>query len=333
MKKQLAIIGVIVLFICVGLSGCMEEQKRNLEGVSFQLTTGPLSDEDPFLIEDSNGVYWCVWCSNRSGNGDIWYSNSLNMENWSEPAQLTTNLYDDWYPSLIQDSNDEYWVAWMSWRKNNYDIWCSNSKDGTNWSEPIQITRNSSTDWAPHLIQDSSDIYWIVFSSERSGNKDIWYVTSADGKNWSNPIQFTTDISEDDCPSLVQDSKGTYWIVWHSDKQGKYDIYYSNSIDEITWSTPTLLTDQKSIDVYPFIIQDSDDKYWIIWTSDKSDIQGDIWYCTSENGHIWSTPTRFTTATSKDYSPKIIEDSPGIMWITWVSNRSGNLDIWYSKIK
>jgi hypothetical protein len=93
------------------------------------------------------------------------------------------------------------------------------------------------------------------------------------------------------------------------------------------------LTDQKSIDVYPFIIQDSDDKYWIIWTSDRSDIQGDIWYCTSENGHIWSTPTRFTTATSKDYSPKIIEDSPGIMWITWVSDRSGNLDIWYSKIK
>jgi len=144
----------------------------------------------------------------------------------------------------------------MSWRKFNYDIWCSNSKDGTNWSEPIQVTSNSSTDWVPHLIQDSSGIYWIVFSSERSGNKDIWYVTSADGKNWSVPIQLTTDISEDDCPSLLQDSEGTYWIVWHSNKQGN-DIYYSNSTDKITWSTPTLLTDQKSTDMYPLIIQDS----------------------------------------------------------------------------
>ena len=325
MKKQIIIFGIIFLLIFIGLSGCEKEQKKNI-----QLTTDPLRDEDPFFIQNSNGLYMCIWCSNRSGNGDIWYSSSYDMSNWSTPIQLTSNLSDDWYPSLIQDSNDEYWLAWMSWRKNNYDVWCANSKDGINWSEPIQITINNSNDWAPHLIQDSSDIYWIVFSSDRSGNNEIWYVTSSDGKNWSNPIQFTTDISEDNNPSLIQDSEGTYWIVWHSNRDGKYDIYYSNSNDGITWSPFIILTNQKSVDMYPFIYQDSDGTYWITWTSDRSGIQGDIWYSTSSNGESWSTPKQFTTSTSKDYTPKIVEGSADDMWIIWVSDRSGNLDIWYS---
>lgn len=310
----------------------IEEEKSTLILDLRQLTADFHKDEDPFLMQDSDGVYWGVWCSDRSGNGDIWCSNSPDGTSWTEPIQLTLDTFDDWYPSLIQDSNGTYWGTWMSWRSGNYDVWYNNSTDGENWSKPVQLTKDISDDWAPSLFQDSSGTYWITWTSGRLGNKDIWYTTSKDGENWSKATQLTTDASEDDCAWLMQDSKGTYWIVWHSNRQNRYDLFYANSTDGINWSTPKPLISNKSTDMYPFLIQDSAGKYWIAWTSDRSDTRGDVWYATSNDGHIWSTPIQVTKSASRDYTPRLMEDSSGTIWITWVSDRSNNLDVWCSKL-
>lgn len=327
----LVLLSVALLFGCQP-QGTPAEEKVIIASDLYQITTHVDKDEDPFMAQDSYGVYWLIWCSDRSGNGDIWYSNSPDGNSWSNSMQLTSNTLDDWYPSMIQDSAGKFWIVWMSWRAGNYDVWYINYEKGGAWSDPVQLTKDTSDDWVPSLFQDSSGAYWITWTSGRSGNKDIWYTTSKDGENWSKATQLTTDASEDDCAWLMQDSKGTYWLVWHSNRQDRYDIFYTNSTDGINWSTPKPLISNKSTDMYPFLIQDSTGKYWIAWTSDRSDILGDVWCATSEDGHIWSTPIQVTEATSKDYTPRLMEDTAGIMWITWVSDRSGNLDIWYSKI-
>lgn len=339
MKKIVIICAVTVLVLlptalALGCQpqGAPAEEKDIPASDFYQLTTDVHKDEDPFMVQDSYGVYWLVWCSDRSGNGDIWYSNSPDGINWSNSMQLTSNTFDDWYPSMIQDSEGTYCLTWMSWRSGNYDIWYSDSEDGRDWSEPMQLTTDVSDDWVPSLSKDSSDAFWITWSSGKSGNQDIWYTTSQDGENWSNATQLTTDASEDDCPWLLQDSNSTYWVVWHSNRQGTYDIFYSNSTDGANWSEPVALITDESTDMYPFILQDSQGRYWIIWTSDRSDMWGDIWYCFSQDGHEWSTPNQLTEMTGKDYTPRLMEDSSGVIWVTWVSNRSDNLDIWYGKM-
>jgi len=339
-KKFVIICAVTVLILLpIALAlGCQpqgtpaEEEKDIPASDLYQLTTDVNKDEDPLMVQDSYGVYWLVWCSDRSGNGDIWCSNSPDGINWSNPMQLTSNTFDDWHPSMIQDSEGTYCLTWMSWRTGNYDIWYSDSPDGINWSEPTQLTTDVSDDWVPSLSKDSSGAFWITWSSGKSGNQDIWYTTSQDGENWSNATQLTMDASEDDCPWLLQDSNGTYWVVWHSNRQGTYDIFYSNSTDGANWSEPVALITDESTDMYPFMLQDSQGRYWIVWTSDRSDMWGDIWYCFSQDGHEWSTPHQLTEMTGEDYTPRLMEDSSGVIWVTWVSDRSGNLDIWYAKM-
>jgi hypothetical protein len=333
MRKRLLIIGILVIFLFVGFSGCQDNNNNNNNNiVSYQLTTSIFKDEDPILMQDSNDVYWSAWCSNRSGNGDIWISYSSDMMNWSQSNQATISQYDDWYPTLIQDSNNTFWLSWMSWRKQNYDVWCSFSDDGLNWSNPIQVTTNISLDWVPYFMQDSSDVYWVVFSSDRLGNKDIYSCSSDNGINWSTPMQLTFDSSEDDCPCLFQDDNDVYHLLWHSNKNGKSDILHTFSNDGISWSNPSILTNENNNDMFPFMIQDQADNYLMIYTSDESDPFGDILYRTSADGITWSSAVRFTTSNLRDYSPKILIDSSEDLWVIWVSDRSGNLDIWYSKI-
>lgn len=312
--------------------GVADEGKDIPASEPYQLTIDANNDEDPFMLQDSHGVYWLAWCSNRSGNGDIWCSNSTDGINWSEPMPLTSSEFDDWYPSMFQDSRGIYHLSWMSWRSGNYDIWCSDSEDGGEWSEPLQLTTDAADDWVPALSQDSSGTFWMTWSSGKTGNQDIWYFSSQDGENWSNATQFTTDAAEDDAPWLLQDSNGTYWVVWHSFRQGNYDIFYSTSTDGVNWSEAVALTDDSSTDFYPFLLQDSQGSYWLAWTSNRSDMWGDIWYCSSQDGLEWSEPKQLTEMDGKDYTARLMEDSSGVIWVTWVSERSGNLDVWYAKM-
>jgi len=120
--------------------------------------------------------------------------------------------------------------------------------------------------------------------------------------------------------------------MWHSNRQGNYDIFYSNSTDGANWSEPVVLISDKSTDMYPFLLQDCTGTYWLTWTSDRSDVYGDIWYSVSEDGLKWSAPIQVTKTSSRDYTPRLFEDSSGVIWIIYVSDRSGNLDIWYSKL-
>lgn len=336
--RRISVIITVFLVALLSLEACANNMTSQApESVSYtfenyRLTTDSHKDEDPFLMQDSGGVYWGVWCSDRSGNGDIWCSNSPDGVSWADPIQLTSDNFDDWYPSLVQDPSGTYWLAWMSWRSGNYDVWYANSQDGKEWSEPVQLTTDESLDWVPSLSIDSSGAYWVTWVSERSGNKDIWYSTSKDGDNWSEATQLTTDPAEDDGPWLLRDSNGTYWVVWHSNRNGNSDIFYSNSTDGANWSEPAALIVDKGTDIYPFMLQDSHGRYWATWTTDRSDMWGDIWYCTSQDGQEWSAPNQLTEMDGKDYTSRLMEDSSGIVWVTWVSERSENLDVWFGKM-
>ena len=303
-----------------------------------QLSFSDSKDEDPSIIQASDGTYWIAWFSDRSGNGDIWYKKSRNGINWTEPFQITTDPSNDYYPSLIQASDGTFWIAWFSDRSGNFDIWYSNSNDGTNWSPGKQITNDGSVDWIPSLIQDLDGTFWIAWSSNRSGNKDIWLSNSNDGRNWSIPIQLTINTNEDDFPHLIQSPDGNFMIVWarhHPDNEKPgysnptSEIFYSTSTDGITWAAPVQLTNDSSVDTLPCIYQDSGATYLISWTSDKTDIFGDI-LCSSITQNKQSNLIQLTSKKSSDYSPKIIKSLDGNYWMSWVSDRSGNLDVWYA---
>jgi hypothetical protein len=337
--KRIVIIGAVTVLLLLSSAlalGCQDKETSAGADIPasdfYRLTTDANKDEDPFMLQDSSGVYWLVWCSDRSGNGDIWSATSPDGLNWSNPEPLTVSTFDDWHPSLVQDAAGGYRLAWMSWRLSNYDIWYSDSGNGVDWTEPMPVAMDVADDWVPSLSRDSSGAFWVTWSSAKSGNPDIWYSKSQDGISWSSAAQLTTDAAEDNCPWLLQDADGSYWIIWHSNRNGSYDVFYSKSTDGANWSAPVALITDESIDMYPFMLQDRQGRYWLVWTSDRSDAFGDIWYCYSEDGGEWSAPGRLTDTEGQDYTARLMEDASGVIWVSWVSDSSGNLDIWYAKM-
>ncbi len=235
--------------------------------VFVRVTNDTSSDRNPTIVRTSDGEIWAVWDSDRSGNWDLWYKTSLNNgASWSAPIRLTDHTESDLCPAIMETSGGNIWVTWYSNRTGNWDVfykhtsdssiwitWCSYRQDsnweiwakstsnlGTSWSAPIRITTDAAWDYDPALMVAGDGTFWIVWYSERSGNRDLWYKTSANGVNWSGATRVTSDSGSDQNPSTVQTGDNTIWLAWHSDRSGNWDLWYkSTSTGGATWSGET----------------------------------------------------------------------------------------------
>jgi len=285
--------------------------------------------------------------------------------------RLTWNTETDWMPSIAQASDGKIWVAWHSYRTGNADIFYKvyDASQVHPWSPETRLTTNPDEDSQPSIMQAEDSKIWVVWSTNRTGNYDI-FCKVYDGFSWSPDDNLTTDPNVDD---------DTIWLSWSTNRTGNLDIFYKTSTDNgTTWSSDTSLPNppveddwdpsivetadgeiwfvwvrndniyyktyngtewspanplvtNPNLDWHPSIMQASNDNIWVVWDSDRIGEQEDI-YCKVyyNQTRIWSLDTRLTFNNADDLMPSIIQDINGTIWIAWASWRpSGNLDIYY----
>jgi len=249
----------------------------------------------------------------------------------SDVIPLTTDIGNEWDPSITQTANGSLWVVWTL-KTGSWDIHYKISHDGgMTWSPNTRLTTDPGEDDSPSVTQTADNVTWVVWHSDRNGNKDIYYKTSPDGGiNWSADTQLTTDLSDDNLPAITQTTDGKIWIVWTSDRDSNPDIYFKTSSDGGgTWSEATRLTTDPSVDYCPSIIQALDGKIWIAWDSYRTG-KGVVYYKTSgDNGITWSADTQLTADIFGDYHPSLAQTSDGQIWIAWYSFHVDSSDIYY----
>lgn len=124
--------------------------------------------------------------------------------------------------------------------------------------------------------QEDKVIY--MFSSFREPATDGLYLAySEDGYHWKDlggswlkPEVGSQKLMRD--PSVVQDAKGTYHMVWTSSWKGDLGFGYANSEDLIHWSEQQFIpamTDTTTVNVWaPEVFYDDEqDQFIIIWAS------------------------------------------------------------------
>jgi Tol biopolymer transport system component len=81
------------------------------------------------------------------------------------------------------------------------------------------LTRGNSNDRQPAYSPDGQ---WIVFSSNRAGNLDLWRVAASTGA----ARRVTEDSAEDWDPAFALDGKK---ILWSSNRSGHFEIWMANA--------------------------------------------------------------------------------------------------------
>lgn len=206
------------------------------------VVTGPAFDSESRLFQDVNGTHWLVFSSSKNGNFDIFLARSNGPE-WSEAWGVAGSSAFDSYPSIMQDSVGRYWIAFISNRDGNYSVHLTSSSDGVTWSEPRRVTEGAQESF-PIMIQDKQGVYWLAFTRlvQQPNKFDIFLTNSSDGISWSEPKQITSDPSNNNYIDFIQDSKGTYWMAFTSERSGNEDIFIMGSRDGASLSEPVQLS-------------------------------------------------------------------------------------------
>ena len=199
------------------------------------------------------------------------------------------------------------------------------------WSADIRLTLDDDSDTSPSITQAIDGNIWVVWSSDRTGNMELFYKVY-DGSSWSDATQLTTNSSYDSHPAITGANDGNIWVVWVSDRTGtdNLELFYK-VYDGSSWSDATQLTTYSYWDSHPAIMEDSEDNIWVVWESDRNEHDVDIYYKVF-NGSSWSNETPVTTdQNADDRYPSIMQAMGGMVWIvfTKLSETDPNGDVYY----
>jgi len=134
------------------------------------------------------------------------------------------------------------------------------------WSAGAPTRRLSQGRAADRQPVYSPDGEWIVFSSDRAGNLDLWAVSTGPGE----PRQLTDDPADDWDPAFAPDGR----LLWSSNRSGKFEVWMA----EGDGSAPRQLT-RDTVDAENPAA--SPDGSWIVYGSTRPGETG-IWKIRSD---------------------------------------------------
>jgi hypothetical protein len=186
------------------------------------------------------------------------------------------------------------------------------------WGFDTRLTSDIGWDMAPSVVNTSDGKVWVVWHSDRTGNEDLFYKIF-DGLTWSSEIQLTNDPQSDMNPAILQASDGTIWVVWECYRNLLDEDIYYKVFNGSAWSSDISLVTESGPDKYPSIMQSSDGKIWVFWSSINPAHQDDteLFYKVYD-GSAWTSDTRLTfDQVYYDEDPAALQASDGTIWVVW----------------
>ncbi len=157
------------------------------------------------------------------------------------------------YPSLAAAPDGSLCCAWYEYTSPTHpdrsDIWFSRTRDGKNWSAPVNVSGEVSYNNGPSLIVRGDGSYVLAWHSWRlpgtapfspdGGRRHIWVSVSKDGLNWSTPRMALPVGTGSEYAALVEGNNGMLWMLSRRSETGVLQL--SASSDAVEWSEPEML--------------------------------------------------------------------------------------------
>jgi Tol biopolymer transport system component len=229
--------------------------------------------------------------------GPSWYGGTLwrvSVSDSEKPVSLASLGTNSHQPSLSRLGGRLTYIV----GSDNTDIWRA---EVTGRAGPaVKLIASTRQEFNP---QYSPDGLRVAFSSDRSGNDEIW-VCNGDG---SDPVQLTSLGSSSGTPRWFPDGKR---IVFDSINEKQVDIYVIDTDTRV----PRRLTSDPSDDITPSV---SHDGKWIYFSSIRTS-RWEIWRLAVEGGEA--------VQVTHEGGVRPLESPDGK--VIYYQNILGNSDVW-----
>lgn len=170
----------------------------------------------PNLSYDGNTLFFTAFIENVSTSEDIYYSERLGGDIWSEPKSIgepinTPDSYEG-FPSISADGNSLYFIRTSEnivdkkSKENCFVIYVSYREPDGSWSPPEALPApvNTGCERDPKILADNQT---LIFSSIRDGRKgkyDLFQSRKQPDNTWSEavPLDFVNSAESDQSPCI-----------------------------------------------------------------------------------------------------------------------------------
>ena len=170
------------------------------------------------------------------GNGDIYYTNNLSEDTWSEPVGLSDNInssgYNEKSVSQSADGNTLFFASNRPGGNGGFDIYYSTKNKKGEWGPSKNLGKVINTEGdedGPFIQYDGKTLYFSSTAHNGMGGFDIFKSEYDSASNeWSNPenLGYPLNSPDDDIYFVMtKDGKTGYYASVREEGMGYNDIY------------------------------------------------------------------------------------------------------------
>jgi hypothetical protein len=158
------------------------------------------------------------------------------------------------------------------------------------------------------------------------GNGDCIRLRKFDGTTWQSPIDVTERGLDVWRPTVAVDGKAGVWVAWSQQVNNDWEIFHRHYSPDRGWSKIVRVTESPGTDFNVVATTDSTGTVWLAWQSWQNG-NFDIMLMALGDDHPWKEPRPISQSTANDWSPAIVADSKGNVFVAWDTYDKGNYDV------
>lgn len=260
---------------------------------------------------------------------------------WEDDFRLSYALGDSYEPEIIIDYYDNIHIVWTDLRDGVAEVYYK-KYDDSGWSDDLKLDNDENGHSIhPSIAYDSQNNLYVVFAdNRRPDNLDEIYYTMYDGNVWSISDRITINANMEGIidygPEIVIDSQNNLYVFWSADRSpiNDYEALYYVMYDGQDWSSIIQITNNTRDHLVGSVVVDSNDNIHLVytdrWPTGTSGYYFSIYY-QKYDGNDWSSPLKIDNSDIAG-AADIMVDVQNNIHITWADARSGNYEIYYSKL-
>jgi Tol biopolymer transport system component len=293
--------GRLIAYVDAAQTNAETTQLRVLslaDGRVLDITDARAKVRSPQWAADGRSLYFV---SNRIGAADLWWQ-PIDQDGTArdQPQQVTSGL-EVLHVNLLPTGDTRLAYSKGRWVSNLWRVPLHFDRLAT-WADAEQITFEEAF---IEFVDVSRDSQRIVFSSDRSGNQDIWSMRLG-----AEPMRLTSDPAPEWAPALSPDQR---LIAFYSGRTGDREIW----VMPAEGGQARQLTSSAGLDAGNGWSPDGGE---IAFRSERLG-SSDVWVIKADG----SDPRVLAPDPAGDYSPDF---SPDGRWLAFWSNRGGVHQIW-----